>query len=192
MVWTNRHNEVLLQEMYLFEPWKYKRGSKQRGQVWERISESLNEHESPRFTVNQKSAHDHHILLEKEQKNKIREEKATGIAPEHTPFDDSMTDIIARFKEREAEDQEPDSEKREKVEEETAKAVEMRKASMETFFQSKKRKGEKEQKKCKRSTGTETVAYLREKAELDASLRREELQLRKAELDVKKSNKKIS
>lgn len=103
-----------------------------------------------------------------------------------------MTDIIARFKEREAEDQEPDSEKREKVEEETAKAVEMRKASMETFFQSKKRKGEKEQKKCKRSTGTETVAYLREKAELDASLRREELQLRKAELDVKKSNKKIS
>ena len=33
MVWTNQHNEVMLQEMYLFEPWKYKRGSKQRGQV---------------------------------------------------------------------------------------------------------------------------------------------------------------
>ena len=57
---------------------------------------------------------------------------------------------------------------------------------METFSQSKKRKGEWEQKKCKRSTGNETVAYLREKAELDASLKREELQLRKAELDVKK------
>lgn len=55
---------------------------------------------------------------------------------------------------------------------------------METFAQSKKRKGEQEQ--CKRSTGTETVAYLRGKAEFDASLKREELQLRKAELDVKK------
>lgn len=187
MVWTDRYNEVLLQEMYLFEPWKYKRGSKQRGQVWERISESLNKHESPRFTVNHKSVRDHYILLEKEQKNKRRkEEKASGIAPEHTPFDDSMTDIIERFKERDAEDQQLDSEKREKAEEETVKAVEMRKASVETFAQSKKRKGEQEQKKCKHSTGTETVAYLREKAELDASLKREELQLRKAELDVKK------
>ena len=37
---------------------------------------------------------------------------------------------------------------------------------METFPQSKKRKSEQEQKKCKRSTGTETVAYLREKADI--------------------------
>lgn len=80
MVWTDQHNEVLLQEMYLFEPWKYKWRSKQQVQVWERISESLNEHESPRFTVNQKSVHNHYILLEKEQKKKIREEeKADGI-----------------------------------------------------------------------------------------------------------------
>ena len=41
MVWTNKHNEVLVQEMYLFEPWNFKPGSKQRGQVWERISDSL-------------------------------------------------------------------------------------------------------------------------------------------------------
>ena len=49
----------------------------------------------------------------------------------------------------------------------------MQKASMETFAQSKKRKGYQEQKNCKRSKGTETVAYLREKAKLDASLKRE-------------------
>lgn len=72
------------------------------------------------------------------------------------------------------------------------RGIDLKKASMETFSQSKKRKGEQEQKKCKRSTGAENVAYLREKAEFDASLKREELQLRKAELDVKKSNKKIS
>lgn len=95
----------LLQEMYLFEPWKYRPGSQQRVQVWERIRESLNEHESPRFTVNPSEiCVDHYILLEKEQKNRIREEKASGIAPEHAPFDDSMTDIIERFKERDAED----------------------------------------------------------------------------------------
>ena len=93
----------------------------------------------------------------------------------HTSFDDSMADIIERFREKDAEDQQQDAEKRGKADEETAKAVEMRKSSMETFAQSKKRKGEQEQKKSKCSTGTETVAYLREKAELDASPKREEL-----------------
>ena len=176
MVWTNKHNELLVQEMYLFEPWNFKRGSKQRGQVWERISESLNLYESSKFTVNQKSVRDHYIFLEKEQKKKIREEeKASGVTPVHTSFDDSMADIIERFREKDAEDQQQDAEKRGKADEETAKAVEMRKSSMETFAQSKKRKGEQEQKKSKCSTGTETVAYLREKAELDASPKREEL-----------------
>ena len=94
-----------------------------------------------------------------------------------------MADIIERFREKDAEDQQQDAEKRGKADEETAKAVEMRKSSMETFAQSKKRKGEQEQKKSKRFTGTETV--LREKAELHASLKREELQLRRAELDEK-------
>ena len=183
MVWTNKHNELLVQEMYLFEPWNFKRGSKQRGQVWERINDSLNQYESPKFTVKQNSVRDHYIFLEKEQKKKIREEEqASGIAPS---FDDSMTDIIERFREKDAEDQQQDAEKRGKADEETAKAVEMRKSSMETFVQSKKRKGEQEQKKSKRSTGTETVAYLRERAELDASLKREELQLRRAELEEK-------
>ena len=130
MVWTNKHNEVLVQEMYLFEPWNFKRGSKQRGQVWERISESLNQYESPKFTVNQKSVRDHYIFLEKEQ--------ASGIAPVHTPFDDSKADIIERFREKDAEDQQQDVEKRGKADEEPAKAVEMRKSSMETFAQSKR------------------------------------------------------
>ena len=186
MMWTNKHNEVLVQETYLFEPWNFKRGSKQRGQVWERISDSLNQYESPKFTVNEKSVRDHYIFLEKEQKKKVREEeKASGIAPLHTSFDESMAAIIQHFRETDAEDQQQDAEKRGKADEETAKAVEMRKSSMETFAQSKKRKGEQEQKKSKRFAGTETVAYLREKAELDASLKREELQLRRAELDEK-------
>ena len=85
MVWTNKHNEVLVQEIYLFDPWNFKRGSKQRGQVWERIGESLNQYESPKFKINQESVRDHYILLKKEQKKKIREEeKASGIAPVHT------------------------------------------------------------------------------------------------------------
>ena len=112
-MWTSKRNEVLVQEMYLFEPWNFKRGSKQRGQVWERISESLNQYESPKFTVNQKSVRDHYILLEKEQKKKIREEEnASGIAPVYTSYHDSIADIIERFREKDAEDQQQDMQKR--------------------------------------------------------------------------------
>ena len=56
--------------------------------------------------MNRNSVRDIYIMFEKEQKRKIRvEEKASGIAPEHTPYDDFRTDIIERFKERDAEDQ---------------------------------------------------------------------------------------
>ena len=54
--------------------------------------------------VTNQSVRDHYILLEKEQKNKIiEEENASGIAPVHTWFDDSMADIIERFREKDAE-----------------------------------------------------------------------------------------
>ena len=127
MVWRDEHNDTLIKEMYLFEPWEYKRGSKQRGQVWEQISESLNQTEQPKFNVSQKSVRDHYNLLEKEHKKRINDEKkASGISPEHTQFDDAMEDVIQRFKSRDAVDKLQDVERKERVDLETAQAVEMK------------------------------------------------------------------
>ena len=58
---------------------------------------------------------------------------------------------------------------------------------METFSQTKKQKGEQDVKKSKRATGSDTVAFLREKAELDAELKREELKIREQEMKDKKA-----
>ena len=63
----------------------------------------------------------------------------------------------------------------------------MRKAALETFSQGKKRKGEQVVKKSNRATGSETVAYLKEKSELNADLKKDELQLRQRELDERKA-----
>ena len=41
-LWSDKHSETFVAEMYLHEPWKYKKGSKERGNVWDMISESLN------------------------------------------------------------------------------------------------------------------------------------------------------
>ena len=78
--------------------------------------------------------------------------------------------------------------RRGEVEAEAAKAVKVRKAALETFSQSKKRKREQVVKKSKRATGSETVAYLKEKSELNADLKKEELQLRQRKLDEKQSS----
>ena len=33
MTWAEEQNDILIDEIYLFEPWKYKKGSKERGEM---------------------------------------------------------------------------------------------------------------------------------------------------------------
>ena len=135
IVWTDKHNETFVGEMYLHEPWKYKKGSKKRGNVWDMISESLNSYNHSKFSVCLKSVRDHYNHLEKEQKRKIREEeKASGIAPEYSAFDDSMEDIIERFKARDEEDQRQIADNKKQGDADAAVTADMRKASMETVY----------------------------------------------------------
>ena len=120
-----------------------------------------------------KSVRDHYNHLEKEKERKIREkEKASGIAPEHSAFDDSLEDIIESFKIIDEEDQRQVGANKEKADADVAIAADMRNASMETFSETKKREGGTRCEKSKRATESDTVAFLRQEAELDAELKR--------------------
>lgn len=99
-----------------------------------------------------------------------------------------MEDIIDRFKARD-EDQQQVAANKEKADADAAVAADMRKASMEAFSQTKKRKGGQDVKKSKRATGSDTVAFLREKAKLDAELKREELKIREQKMKDKKADR---
>lgn len=101
MVWIDKYNEIFVVEMYFYEFWKYKKGFKERGNVWDMISEFLNSNDYLKFVVCLKFVWDYYNYLEKEQKRKIREEeKVFGIVLEYLVFDDFMEDIIERFKVR--------------------------------------------------------------------------------------------
>ena len=68
----------------------------------------------------------------------------------------------------------------------TVQADELRQASLETFGVTLKRKGDEEfSTKRRRSSGTETINYLKEKSEVDAELKREKLSLKRKELEEK-------
>ena len=98
MKWTSNHDSIFLLEMFLFELWNYKYGSKEPGQCWERISESLNQLTEIFFKVTQRSVQDHYQPLEKAYKKQKREEDgASGINPEETEVDVALSDIIERF-----------------------------------------------------------------------------------------------
>ena len=190
MIWTEQHNDMLIREMYLFEPWKYKKGSPQRGNVWEQISVSLNDLDDPKFDVTQKSIRDHYNLLEKQQKKRLRdEEKASGISPVHSDFEDAMENIIQLFIGKDEEDQKNDAQKKEKYDADTAKILEMRQSAMESLAETKKRKGDSEAGKRKRkmSNGSDTIAFLQQRYQVDSELKREELKLKQEEMNERKA-----
>ncbi len=68
--------------------------------------------------------------------------KASGISPEHSENKIALEDIIECFRSKDEEDQQQEAEKEEKVDAKVAKAQEMRKLSLETLAESKKRKAE--------------------------------------------------
>ena len=72
MKWTKEHDVLLGKEVMLFELWKYKLGSRERGNCLDRIAESLNQLQEPFFNVSQKSIRDRLKILERDFKRKDR------------------------------------------------------------------------------------------------------------------------
>ena len=63
MTWTESHTFSLVREILLFEPWLHRHGTPERGQIWKRIAESLNQVQEPCFKVNDRPVRDHYTLL---------------------------------------------------------------------------------------------------------------------------------
>ena len=144
-----------------------KDGSRERGQCPDRISESLNAVPRLWFNVYQRTLRDKlNKLLKDYISKRNKEERDTGIGPEHRELDDLLQDICERKQEAEATYAEKNLEKAKKIEEERDTAEKIRRTS--------------------KSSGGDTIAYVREKAEKDFKLREEELKLRREELELNK------
>ena len=147
MKWTKEHDVLLGKEVMLFELWKYKLGSRERGNCLDRIAESLNQLQEPFLNVSQTSIRDRLKILERDFKRKDRfERNASGISPEK-----SEIDVIKDYLERK-EEQERESEKiSDKTAKDKASAEEMRKKAMESLGETKKRAGDDQPRKKRRT-----------------------------------------
>ena len=201
MKWSNQHDIMLLREMLLFQPWSYRYGSVERGQVWETIADSLNRINRPVFKVNQRSVRDrYHLLKKRFLKQTNAEHRASGISPEETEIDKALQNITEQFREADTEHERLSEEKKRKAEEDVTKAEEFRKKSMETLSETQNRTKKQTPPRSKRprNGGSDAMTYLREKAEKDATLKETELEMQKkqaekeavlkqAEIDLRKS-----
>ena len=177
MVWNNEKDELLFLEVLLMEPYPYKARSWEQGNVWKQIADALNliSTENTFFRVNAHVVRERCSLLTNCQAEKEKSElKQSGISPEDTPLDNAIKNIINRMRECEEEQENQDNENIQKSKERKA-AEDMRLTAMESLAESKTRKQASlidydeslKNSKKQRSSGSETLQYLREKAEND-------------------------
>ena len=123
--------------------------------------------------------------MEKRRRKRVREEdRASGIAPEE---DKELDQLLDEIMELFVESDKAIDETNQKQEEEVKKAEEMQKTSLETFKESAKRNGYEQQgakQRKTRASGANTMAYLKERAETEATLKCEKLEIKRKELPL--------
>ena len=183
MDWTNQHDTLFLRDVRASDLYETRKGSPERGKLWDQIAARLKSLTDPKFYVNKRSLRDRFNLLMSKFKAKNREEeRASGISPEVQEIDTLLEELCE--KEEEAKNKPSNADKRQSLQQEKATAEEMRFKAMETMGQTQKRveksNGVTPAKKSRKSTG-DAIGYLEKKADQEMVLRREEIAIRKQE-----------
>ncbi|ROL49844.1 hypothetical protein DPX16_0727 [Anabarilius grahami] len=103
MEWTEKHDVLLCREILLTEPYRYKKGSVDKGKAWSTIADTLNCSQDLKFKVTQRSVRERFTLIQVKYKARNnKDEKSSGTSAETTELDDLIEEITE--KERAAEE----------------------------------------------------------------------------------------
>ena len=180
MEWTAQHDVLLCRVVIAFELFTRKPGSKERGQCYDRIAESLSAVKDVYFKLDQRPLTLRcriTKLVKMHVSKRSREEKASGVEAEQSELDDLMLDIYDQHKQIENETWEA-SEKLKVAKDQDKLAVEeICACAVEGLSETRKRDVDKvdhgnqsikiSSNNKGRSSGGDTIAYLREKTERD-------------------------
>jgi len=187
MAWTPEHDVLLCREVLLEEPYKYKHGSRDRGQTWERIAQSLNDVDTLNFCVDQRAVRDRFIKIERAFQRNLAKKGRAEMNLNPTELDLLIEDAIEKSKA--AQDELARGEEtialNGETEAETHRSVEKR--PVEWLVEARKRENMEVARKRQKKNEDEQnlLMYLKEKNEIDLTLRMEEHEIRKRELDFK-------
>lgn len=184
--WKAMHEELLLREVLVLEPFKYRQGSKDRGATWTQIAKKLSE---MGMKASQRSVREQFEKLVKEFKRKETiEEQESGIDAEYTERDRTMIDILERM--HECDMQLESNIQKEIKEKETAE--EMRREATDSFGETRKRRCTKENEKLitperKRIRNSDVMDVLKGSLEMKKKEQEQAKELRERELNFMES-----
>ena len=75
MEWTEDHDLCLSQEIISLEPFKAKKGSIARGNIWDQIANNLNSLKIRRYRVSKRSVRERYTLLIEKLKKKLKKKR---------------------------------------------------------------------------------------------------------------------
>ena len=178
MEWTDQHDVLFCRVVIAFELFTRKPGSKERGQCYDRIAESLSAVKDVYFKLDQRPLRCRITKLVKLHVSKRnREEKASGVEAEQSELDDLMLDIHDQHKQIENETSEASEKLKLAKDQDKLAAEEICACAVEGLSETRKRDLDKvdhgnqsikiSSNNKRRSSGGDTIAYLREKTERD-------------------------
>ena len=183
MEWSDGHDVMLCREILYEDPFQFKKGSPDRGEVWFKIARALNSCTELKFNVKQRSVRERFTLLQVKYKETNRKDEAgSGTSRQVSELDQLLEDITEKEKDSEESRNVVNAKKDDQDRE---KAENIRKTAMERVGQTKKRQEEVEETvstKRRRRSGDETIGYLREKSETERKVREQEIELKKAQV----------
>jgi len=190
MVWSALHDEMLCREILVVDPFTgTKKSTVARGTKWEEVAQNLNKIQEVYFKVDKRAVRDRYNLLSKELRTKLKtEERESGIETDMTEVEVALEELIEKEDAAETEQRVVDNQKKMKDSQDRENAENIRKKAMERLGQTQKRQadeGESEGKKRKkRSNGSDTLNFLREKNEQVQAIQKEEFDLRRQQLEL--------
>ena len=137
-VWKRKHEVLLLREVLVEEPHKYRPGSKERGSAWDKIAEHLNSQESGMKVTKRSVREKFDKLLQDFKKREREERRVSGVDAEYNEIHQALTDINEKIADWEEQQEE-------KGESEKATAEEMRKRATEKLSERKRRSSSDDQ-----------------------------------------------
>ena len=132
MEWTDEHDILLLRQMIASELFQFKKGSPDRGKIWESIHERLNKLDNPKFMIKEKSGvRDRWNLVQTKFKSIQRQElRPSGIDCELSEKDALIEELCEK--------EDSFSAKEKKKSDDKEAAEEIRKKAMERMASKKK------------------------------------------------------
>ena len=203
MEWTNQHDVLFSRGVIAFDLLTHKPVSKEPGQCYYLIAESLNAVKYVYFNVDQGAWRGRtKELLKLLASKRNREEKTSGVEVEHSELNDLLLDIYDQYKQIVNEISEASEKVKVAKDQDKLAAEEICACAVERISETCKRNldkvdhGDQSQKISSnnkgRSSGGGNIAYLWEKTEKYFALCQEEINIRKQELDIAKSLEKAS